>query len=292
MKPHPFAYHRPVDLDDALNKLAELPNPKIIAGGQSLVPMLNFRVAQVDNLIDLGEIVELKKIEKFSDYIEIGPMVSQRELLDSPVLKKYLPVFQYALSYVGHVQTRNRGTIGGSLCHLDPSAELPLLAIGFDAELFVKSKEDSRIIPAYEFAEYMLSPSIEEDEILTNIRIPIKPWNGWGFTEYSRRHGDFAIVAALCMIKWNEKNIIEEIVIAAGGLCDVPFRLKELEKKFIGRCVNKLQFNEIVPKKFEFEALDDPFVPAWYRNRIACEAIKTVISQSICGLHDVSKRNG
>ncbi len=292
MKPYPFAYHRPSTLYDALSKLVELPNPKIIAGGQSLVPMLNFRVAQVDNLIDLGEIAELKQIEKSSNYIEIGSMVSQRELIDSSVLKKYLPVFPYALSYVGHVQTRNRGTIGGSLCHLDPSAELPLLSIGFDAELIVISQEDTRIIPAYEFAEYMLSPSIEEDEILTKIRIPTKPWNGWGFTEYSRRHGDFAIVAALCMIRWNKNNIIEEMVLAAGGLCDVPFRLKELEKQFIGRDVNNLQLNEIIPEKFEYEALDDPFVPAWYRNSIACEAIKTVISQSLCSLHEASESNG
>ncbi len=292
MKPYPFSYHRPSNLAEALRQVAELPNPKIIAGGQSLVPMLNFRIAQVDNLIDLSQIAEIKKIEKTSECIYIGSMVSQRELADSSILEKYLPIFKFALSFVGHVQTRNRGTIGGSLCHLDPSAELPLLAIALEAELHVSSTEGARRIPAHEFAEYMLSPSIEEDEILTHIRLPIKSWNGWGFTEYSRRHGDFAIVAATCLIKWNENYAIEEIVLAAGGLCDVPFRLTELEMQLIGKDINQIHVNEIVPEKFDFEALDDPFVPAWYRNSIASEAIKTVISQSLSGSHKSSLGNG
>lgn len=292
MKPYPFAYHRPTTLDEALIKLAELENPKIIAGGQSLVPMLNFRVAQVDNLIDLSEIDEIKKIERSSQYFKIGSMVSQRELSDNRILEKYLPIFKIALSHVGHVQTRNRGTVGGSLCHLDPSAELPLLAVALDAEMYVSSCEGSRKIPAHEFAEYMLSPSIEEDEILTHIKIPIKSWSGWGFTEYSRRHGDFAIVAAVCMIKWSAKSTIEEIVFAAGGLCDVPFRLKELERQLIGCDINEIDVDEIVPEKFDFDALDDPFVPAWYRNRIASEAVKTVFSQSLRASQNSSTVNG
>ncbi len=292
MKPYPFAYHRPTNLAEALNKLAKLPNPKIIAGGQSLVPMLNFRVAQVDNLIDLSEIDEIKRIENKSQYFYVGSMVSQRELSDDPILEKYLPIFKFALSHVGHAQTRNRGTIGGSLCHLDPSAELPLLAIALEAELYVSSSEGSRKIPANEFAEYMLSPSIEEDEILTHIKIPIKSWSGWGFTEYSRRHGDFAIVAAVCMIKWSEKTTIEEIVLAAGGLCEVPFRLTELERQLIGCHIDQIDINEVVPEKLDFDALDDPFVPAWYRNRIASEAIKTVFSQSLRRLQKASSANG
>jgi aerobic carbon-monoxide dehydrogenase medium subunit len=280
MKSRPFVYHRPSSITEALVMLDELDNPKIIAGGQTLVAMLNLRVSEIDNLVDLSELAELKKINIIGGYIEVGAMVTQTDLADHEILEKELPIFKFALSHVGHVQTRNRGTIGGSLCHLDPSAELPLLAIALGAEMIIRAPAKSRTISAEEFIEDMLTPSIEENEILTSIRIPIKTWNGWGFNEYARRHGDFAVVAIACFLNCDEQNVIEEIVLAAGGLCEVPFRLKKLENQIIGHNLNELNLDELIPKAFNFNALDDPMVPAWYRKHIACEGIKNAITQA------------
>ena len=280
MKSRPFAYHRPSSIAEALVMLDELDNPKIIAGGQTLVAMLNLRVSEIDNLVDLGELAELKKINIIDGYIEVGAMVTQTELADYEILEKELPILKFALSHVGHVQTRNRGTIGGSLCHLDPSAELPLLAIALGAEMIVRAACESRTISAEDFIEDMLTPSIEENEILASIRIPIKTWNGWGFNEYARRHGDFAVVAIACFLNCDEQNVIEEIVLAAGGLCEVPFRLKKLENQIIGNDFNELNLDDLIPKAFNFNALDDPMVPAWYRKHIACEGIKNAIIQA------------
>jgi carbon-monoxide dehydrogenase medium subunit len=193
VKPPPFTYHRPQSVADALHLLDTLENPKLLAGGQSLMPMLNLRYVFPDHVIDLNRVDGLAGIREDGDDIEIGGTTRQRDIELSAVLGRKAPIFAEALRVVGHVQTRNRGTIGGSLCHLDPASELPTIALAYDARISVAGSRGNRTIPMREFIAGPMTPSIESNEIVTAIRF--SPWtgrHGHAFEEFSRRHGDFA----------------------------------------------------------------------------------------------------
>ena len=147
MKPAPFKYHDPQSLSELVDLTSTLEDAKILAGGQSLMPMMNMRFVTPEDIIDINKIEELNFIELSDDAINIGAMTVQRELLSSSTIRTIAPILNEALAYVGHFQTRNRGTIGGSLCHLDPAAELPALASLYDAQMVVHNKDGQRVIP-------------------------------------------------------------------------------------------------------------------------------------------------
>ena len=194
MKPPPFRYHDPDDLAEALDLVATLDNAKLLAGGQSLMPMLNLRLAFPDDVVDLNRIESLSHVSETAAGISIGAMTRQRELERSDLLVRACPVMHEALAQVGHRQTRNRGTIGGSLCHLDPSAELPVVAAALDATIRVSRRGGSRSLPMSEFPAFYMTPAIEPDEIVTVI--DFEPWpegHGYAFVEFARRPGDFAV---------------------------------------------------------------------------------------------------
>src|SRR3954464_9548705 len=196
MKPPPFSYHDPRTVGDVVGLLGRLDNAKLLAGGQSLMPMLNMRFVLPDHIIDLNQVEGLSFIREQGDVLDIGAMTRQRELEFSDLVARRCPLMRDAIRLVGHRQTRNRGTLGGSLCHLDPSAELVSVAAALDATVVVSGKNGTREIDFAAFPVAYLTPAIEPNELLTAVRFPLWPENhGHAFVEFARRHGDFAIVS-------------------------------------------------------------------------------------------------
>src|SRR2546430_6900210 len=197
MKPPPFSYHDPRTIADAVGLLGRLDNAKLLAGGQSLMPMLNMRFVQPDHVIDLNRVEGLSYIRENAGALEFGAMTRQRELEFSDLVRERCPLLYEAIRLVGHRQTRNRGTFGGSLCHLDPAAELVALAMGYDATVMVAGSNGEREVPFAEFPVAYMIPAIEADELVVGVGFPQwAPQHGYGFVEFSRRHGDFAITSA------------------------------------------------------------------------------------------------
>ncbi|WP_373090156.1 xanthine dehydrogenase family protein subunit M [Sneathiella sp.] len=261
--------------------LKNLENPRVIAGGQSLVPMLNFRLIEPDHLIDLSGITDLDYIKKSGEEISIGAMTTHRTVEFSEIIRTHLPLMSLAVLSVGHRQIRNRGTIGGSLCHLDPSAEMPLVSMALDAQLVITGVAGVRIVSIEDFCEDMLSPAIEPDEILSEIRF--RPWqkgHGWAFTEYARRLGDFAIVAAAALLDFGEDGRISKASLTLGGVGPVPTRITEAEVELVGQRPSEELFARTAKYCAEIEPLDDPFVPGWYRQRLSVKFAQRVLREA------------
>ena len=231
MKPPPFSYHDPRSIADTIGLLGRLDNAKLLAGGQSLMPMLNFRYVLPDHIIDLNRVEGLSYIRESGGALEIGAMTRQRDLEFSDVVCARWPIMHEALLQLGHRQTRNRGTIGGSLCHLDPAAELVSLATGYEATVTVEGPAGERQIPFAEFPVAYMTPAIEPNELLTAIRFP--QWaarHGYAFVEFSRRHGDFAITSAAALLEADAAGKITRASVTIGGMGTAPSRARELEQ--------------------------------------------------------------
>src|SRR5688572_20681566 len=186
MKPAPFEYHDPRTLDEVLGLLATLQDARLLAGGQSLMPMLNMRLVQPAHIVDLNRVEGLSYIRVEEGVLEIGAMTRQREIEFSDTVRRVFPLLHEAVRHVGHRQTRKRGTLGGSVCQLDPSAELVTVAAAVDAMLIVSSKAGVREIPFAGFPLGLMTPSIEPNELLTAVRFPVwKPGHGFAFEEFA-----------------------------------------------------------------------------------------------------------
>ena len=280
MKASAFSYHKPNSLIDALELLENEEDAKVLAGGQSLMPMLNMRFVQPETVIDVNGLEELASIS-FTENLEIGALTRQKTLAADPIIKQHLPIMQEALTWVGHFQTQSRGTIGGSLCHLDPASELPMVALLYDAELQVASVSGIRLIPMQEWALAYMMPSIGPDELLT--KIIIKPWqgvHGYGFQEFARRHGDFAIAAVGCLLKL-DNNIITDIALSIGGVEDVPRRFLECEDRLRGMTydIEEIKTDVLEPLD-QINYLDDSLVTGTYRRRLLKGLLIRAIEQA------------
>jgi CO/xanthine dehydrogenase FAD-binding subunit len=228
MKPAPFRMLRPRALDEALELLAEhAARAKIIAGGQSLVPLMNLRMATPEILIDLARIDELRGIGARGDDLVIGAMTRQRELLADPLVQQWAPLLGKAVCHIGHVQTRARGTIGGSIAHADPAAELPMVMAALGATMVIRRRQQQREVPASAFFLSALSTVLAEDEILCQIKIPKAPENTRSvFRELARRHGDFAIVSVALQVCGDRASA--KLIGSIGGISEVPHVCCEL----------------------------------------------------------------
>jgi 2-furoyl-CoA dehydrogenase FAD binding subunit len=217
MKAAPFAYVRPATLAEAVAELAAGDgDAKVLAGGQSLVPMLAMRLARPATLVDLGAVAALTVLRRDGDVLEVGAMVRQRELEHSAEAAA-VPLLGMALPWVGHRELRSRGTVGGSIAHADPAAELPAVAACLDAELRVTGPDGERIVPAREFVTGALSTDLGPAEVLTSVRFPVaRPGDGHGFGEVARRHGDFALAGVAVRVRG------DEAVLTAFGVSDRP----------------------------------------------------------------------
>jgi 2-furoyl-CoA dehydrogenase FAD binding subunit len=227
MKPRPFDYLRPDTVEEAVALLADYGDgARILAGGQSLVPMLNLRIVEAEALIDISRIAALDVIheledKELGDAIEIGAAVTQNKLLAWPQLRERLPLVAAALPHVGHFQTRNKGTVCGSIAHADPSSELPLTLAVLGGEIVLKSQRGERVLAAKDFQKDMLTTARAADELITAVRIPVA--NGSGiergvaFREVARRHGDFAVIAVAAVVE--NKNTVR---LGVGGMTGKP----------------------------------------------------------------------
>lgn len=218
MKPKPFSYLRPDDLQDALQALQRLrDDARVMAGGLSLVPMMNFRLLETKYLIDISGLTSLAYIREGSSEIEIGAAETQANVLAWPKLAKSLPLLSLAMPHIGHFQTRSRGTVCGSIAHSDPSSELPLCLATLGGSVVLQSSRATRVLAADEFQAGMLVTARQPDEMVTAVRFPIrKPGAGYAFAEMAQRHGDFAICAVAAVVT---KNAVR---LGVGGVAEKP----------------------------------------------------------------------
>jgi aerobic carbon-monoxide dehydrogenase medium subunit len=270
MKPAPFDYHAPTSLDEAVALMSTLDNAKVIAGGQSLVAMMNFRYAMPDHLIDLGNVAGLSGLHFEAETLRIGAMTRQRELEFSVPLANKVPLLKAALAHVGHRQTRNRGTLGGSLAHADPAAELPTACLALDAEIEIAGANGTRIVPMREFSAGFMTTALEYDEIL--LAVHIRPWpegHGYSFQEYARRHGDFAVAGAAVLLDANNDGVIERAAVALCGVTDRPIRRDEAEAALVGRHLDDSVIARAARLAGDVEATADIHADATYRRHLA-----------------------
>ena len=238
MKPAAFDYVVAESVEAAVAALAAADGEaKIIAGGQSLVPMLNFRLLRPSILVDVNRIPDLAFIEERRDAIAIGALARHYRLETSPVIARHLPVLAEAMRHVAHLAIRNRGTIGGSLAHADPAAELPMIALLLDATLHVVSPAGARTIPARDFFLGALTVDLAPDEMVTRITVPKLPAaTGWGFAEVARRSGDFALAAVAVTVSVHD-GAVGEARIAMTGVDETPRRASEAEALLAGHAL-------------------------------------------------------
>jgi carbon-monoxide dehydrogenase medium subunit len=247
MKPAPFDYIAATSVDMAAASLAEAgDDAKIIAGGQSLVPLLNFRLLRPSILVDINPIGTLAFITETATDIRVGALTRHHQLETSPVIARHLPVLSCAMTHVAHLAIRNRGTIGGSLAHGDPAAELPMMALLLDAELHIASVSGTRTLAAGDFFLDALTVDLAAGEIVTEIVLPkLPPRTAWGFAEVARRHGDFALAAAAATLSIAADSIIESRI-ALTGVGRTALRVATAENLLVGRTLTADVSNQVV----------------------------------------------
>jgi len=281
MKPPLFRYHDPENVAEVLALLGQCGNAKLLAGGQSLMPMLNMRFVLPDDVIDLNRVGALAFIRENGGMLEIGAMTRQRDLERDAVVSDVCPLLANAISYVGHQQTRNRGTLGGSLCHLDPSAELVAAAMALDAVVTIAGPSGSRELPFAQFPQAYMMPAIGTDELLTAVRFPLwQSSHGHAFIEFSRRHGDFAVCAVAVMLEKNGAGMITRASVTVAGLDAAPVRVREAEQALLGQTASEALFCAAAEHCRALDALGDVHAPASYRKHLAVVLTRRALIQA------------
>ena len=239
MKPASFNYLRPKTVPEAIEMLvAHGGDAKIIAGGQSLVPMMNFRLLTPGVLVDINGIAELNAIDQTAGgVVRIGALVRHHQLMSAPVISARYPVLTLAMRHVAHLAIRNRGTIGGSLSHADPAAELPMMAVLLDATLRLVGPNGSRDVAAASFFTGALSTVLASEELLTEVLLPQPKFKGWAFHEFAARAGDFAL-AGVGITLTSIDDRAADVRIAVMGVGDTPLRMTAAEEVINGRSID------------------------------------------------------
>ncbi len=234
MKPPPFAYSAPTSLAEAVAVLGESAHeePRVLAGGQSLVPLMNFRLAQPGHLVDLGRIEELGHLRVSGGVLAVGAMVRQAAAESSPEVVRAAPLLAEALGHVAHAPVRNRGTVGGSIAHADPAAELPAVALALDAEMVAVGRAGVRRIPAAEFFVGPYETALSAGEILTEVRFPVRG-GGQAFVEFTRTHANFAVVGVAAVVTL-DGSTVGSAAIALSGVAGTPVRAPAAERALVG----------------------------------------------------------
>jgi aerobic carbon-monoxide dehydrogenase medium subunit len=230
VKPARFAYEAPTTLEGVLKSLAKAGDgAKVIAGGQSLAPMLNMRLARPDRLIDINAVGELGEIAIEGDWLNIGALVRHETLARNELVKRHCPLLARAAETIGHYAIRKRGTIGGSLAHADPAAQLPLVALALDAEMDIRSTRGPRVVGARDFFVSIFSTVIDPHELLVKVKVPLSlAGEHFGFRLFNRRAGDFAIVSVAAALIRRSDDKIARLRLAIGGIGPVPVRVEHL----------------------------------------------------------------
>jgi carbon-monoxide dehydrogenase medium subunit len=271
MKPPAFDYIAADSIAMAVAALAQAgDDAKIIAGGQSLVPMLNFRMLRPSVLVDINRIVGLNVIAETSEAIHVGALTRHYQLETSPLITRHLPVLSCAMTHVAHLAIRNRGTVGGSLAHADPAAELPMMALLLDAELRIASAAGERTMAARDFFLGALTVDLAASEIVTEVVLPkLPPRTGWGFEEVARRHGDFALAAVAATLTVSD-GAIKQARIALTGVGSKALRAHEAEGLLTGHALDpELTHRVIDAVRAAIEPETDLHASSDYRRHLA-----------------------
>lgn len=273
MKPAPFDYLRAASLDEAVAALAANTGAKVIAGGQSLVPMLNFRLVDAPLFVDISGIDGLSGISETEDGgIRIGALTRHFDLETSAVIRDRYPVLHEAMKHVAHLAIRNRGTIGGSLSHADPAAELPAMAVLLDAEIVAKGPGGERRIMARDFFEAPLTTKLASDEIVTAVELPSLPaGTGWGFEELAQRRGDFVVAGVAALVADGNARI------AVFGAHDTPLRATKAEQAFGSDGIDAA----VAALGAEIDPSDDLHGSADYRRHLAGVLCKRALQSAM-----------
>ncbi len=285
MKAAPFEYFVADNIDEVTTGLADSgEEATIIAGGQTLVPLMAMRLARPALLIDVNGIGDLQGIDLLANGVRIKACTRQSDALKSTIIAERLPLLAKALPYVGHAQTRNRGTVGGSIALGDPAAEIPLVATALDARITLQKKGNSRELPIHGFYQGPMMTSREPDECITEILFP--QWQGegrrgTGFQEVSLRHGDFAIVAAAAQISVGEDGVCARASVALGGVSGTPFRISAAEDALRGTMIDDQALRAVANAVDQaVDPQSDLHASAAYRRRVAKVLVERVIREA------------
>ena len=280
MKPAPFTYHDPRSVTEATELLATHDNARVLAGGQSLMPMMNFRYVMPDHIVDINNIAELSYIRNAGGTLSFGALTRQREIEFSDEVKAACPIITEALHWVGHRQTRNRGTIGGSICHMDPSAELCAVTALLDGTLTAKSNGGDRKINMAEFGQGFMSTALTDGEMLTDISVQLWPkGHGYAYEEFARRHGDFAIAASGCLVEV-AGGTIKRASIVVSGVRPNPVRLTAAENALAGQKPSDKLAEEVATEAGKIDAMEAAYVTADYRKHLGQVMVKHALKRA------------
>jgi CO/xanthine dehydrogenase FAD-binding subunit len=284
VKPAPFEYFQPSSLEEAVATMAaQAGDTKALAGGQSLVPAMNFRIAQPAVLVDLNGVSELDGIEAKDGELRIGALTRQRTLERSAVVREWAPLLGDAMPFVAHVPIRTRGTLGGSLAHADPAAELPAVMLALDAVIEVRSQPGPRAIPAREFFTGLYATALAPDELITAVTIPRERALGWAVDEVARRHGDFALAGAAAVVRLDAADRIADARIALFGVHERAV-LAETAMRTIAGQPPSAEAIEAVANAAASEDADpasDIHASSAYRRHLARVLVRRVLTRAI-----------
>ncbi len=283
MKPAAFEYHRPSSLAEVLQLLARFgAQAKVVAGGQSLVPMLNMRLAQPAHLIDLNDLTEWERVVDRGEALELGFLTRHRQLAESALLRQHCPLVTQMAQTIGHFPIRQRGTLGGSLCNADPVAQLCLMAVTLDAELLIARGDRRRTVRASDFFKAAMSTDLQPDELLVGLRVPkFQPQEASAYRMFNRRHGDYAIVASAVTVRLVSGQV-DALRVGISGTSPVPRRLSAVEAAFRGQAPSA-PWVEAVAKAVgaAVDPEDDAQIPASYRRQLAQEMTARALTRCL-----------
>ena len=282
MKLPAFEYAAPASLGEALRLLAANPGAKALAGGQSLIPTMAFRLAAPPLLVDLGKLRELEQISMHTDGVHLGARVRWRDIEDDERLRTAHPLLVEAISHVAHYQIRNRGTVGGSLAHADPAAEMPGIAVTCDAQILVAGPKGTRTIAAGSFFTGALSTVLADDELIVEVRLPAWPrQRRWAFEEFSRRRGDFALAGLAVFYDSNGTGVLNAHIGVIGS-CHRPHRVPQAEALINGRRLDATSI-QAAARALEaaLEAPSDLHASAAYRRSLAGTLLERALTRTL-----------
>ncbi|SRR5258707_793729 len=282
MKPSLFGYQAPKSLEDAITILAGDADAAVLAGGQSLLPAMNFRVATPSMLVDIQHIEALQGIVVEKERIVVRAMTRHRELELHPDVQRVNPLIFETMQHVAHVPIRNRGTVVGSLCHADPSAEMPLILVLLGGSVIAQGPSGRREIAAEDFFQSFLTTARRHDEIIVEARFPALPRGaGWAFDEVTRRHGDYAVVGVGCVLNIDGEGRAADVRLAACGIADRPVRLKDAEAILNGTALAKADLDAAAAASAAAATIsDDITTSASYRRRALAALIVRMVTKA------------
>ncbi len=283
MKSAEFDYVRVDTVEAACRALADANGDgKVIAGGQTLVPLMAMRLTRPSLLVDINRIDALKGVSD-GDVVTIAACTRHEDVRRDVAVRQHLPLLAKAIGFVGHQQIRNRGTIGGSLANADPAAEIALATLMLDAEVEAQSPTGTRTIALVDFLQGAMETALADDEVLTTIRCP-KRAGGTGFQEIAQRHGDFALTIAAAHVELNDDGTCARIALGLGGVEDRAIRLPEIEQRLTGGAVDDLG-NRLKDVTDMVDPMTDQHASAAYRRRIAGPLLARAIEEAVAEAH-------